>query len=163
MLIGRTTTLNNVEQRLVKTVASMRNKDNRMKGIPDRKIGGDDSVSLDVQGFGGEIAFSKTFNVYPDLVISARRSAADEGDVKWNGLRIDVKATPRDEGDLLVPVWKKKNAEQIDGYALMTGAFPTYCYRGMITTENVFQEHWLRDLGRGDTYVVPQNELKELI
>lgn len=153
--------MNDVEQRLVKTVAALRNEENRRRNIPDRKIGSADSVSLDVQGFGGELAFSKTFNVYPDLYVKARRTTEDRGDVIWSGLCLDVKSTPMDGGDLLVPIWKK--SRYVDGYALMTGEFPTYVYRGMVRSEQVFQDQWIRDLGRGNTYVVPQSELKETI
>ena len=161
MIIGHRTTLNDVEQRLVKTVASLRNQDNRKQNIPDRKIGSADSLSLDIQGFGGELAFSKMFNVYPDLYVKVRLSKDDKGDVTWSGLCLDVKSTPREEGDLLVPIWK--SSRYVDGYALMTGGFPSYTYRGMIQGEEVFQNRWIRNLGRGDTYVVPQGELKETI
>ena len=161
MIIGQRTTLNDVEQRLVKTVAVLRNEENRRKGFVDRKKSAEDSVTLDVFGFGGEVAFCRIHNVYPDLYIKARKTSDDRGDVAWSGLGLDVKSTKMDGGSLLVLPWKK--SRYVDGYALMTGEFPTYEYRGMIRTEEVFQDQWLRDLGRGDTYVVPQTQLKETI
>ena len=62
---------------------------------------------------------------------------------------------------MLISSWKK--SRYIDGYALMTGTFPIYVYRGMIDAEEATQDWWLKDLGRGDTYVVPQSKLKETI
>ena len=161
MIIGQQTTLNDVEQRLVKTVAKLRNEENRNKNLKDRKLSDEDSVSLDVQGFGGEVAFCKAFNLYPDTLIKARKAVDDRGDVTWSGLCLDVKATKKDDGCLLISSWKK--SRYIDGYALMTGTFPAYVYRGMIDAEEATQDWWLKDLGRGDTYVVPQSKLKETI
>ena len=161
MIIGSKTTLNDVEQRLVKTVAKLRNEENRLKNVADRKLSDEDSIALDVQGFGGELAFCKAFNLYPDMFIKARKSANDRGDVTWSGFSLDVKATKKEDGCLLVNSWKK--SKYVDGYALMTGEFPIYVYRGMIEAEEATQPWWLKDLGRGDTYVVPQTKLKETI
>ena len=161
MIIGQKTTLNDVEQRLAKTVAKLRNEENRRRNMPDRKISDEDSIAIDVFGFGGELAFCRIHNVYPDLYVKARKSTEDRGDVCWSGLCIDVKATKMDGGSLLIAPWKK--SRYVDGYALMTGEFPTYEYRGMVRTEEALQDRWLRDLGRGDGYVVPQTQLKETI
>jgi len=161
MIIGTQTILTALEQRLVKTVASLRNRENRLKKVTDRKLSAEDSIELDVQGFGGELAFCKTFNLYPDFTIGARKTGEDKGDVSWSGLYLDVKATRKEDGFLLITPWKK--AAQVDGFALMTGDFPIYVYRGMIEADEALQPWWLKDLGRGDTYAVPQTKLKETI
>lgn len=152
--------LNDVEQRLVKTVAVARYDNARAKGVPKTFVAYEDGYVCDIDGFGGELAFCKLFNVYPDMSIRAWEGEQDEGDCVWNGLRIDVKTTTYPEGCLLAGGWKKLN---VDYYALMTGVFPNYYYRGVMRADKLLQQERLTDFGyREPAYRADQDELIEL-
>ena len=161
MFIGRKVSLTAIEQRLVKPVAKARSDSNRKEGLTDRKISPTDGLELDILGFGGELAFCKAFNLYPDLYVKPRKPIDDKGDAVFGGLGLDVKTNSRDNGDLLIASWKP--SKYVQGYALMTGKFPVFTYRGMIEAEEATQPWWLKDLGRGESYVIPQSKLKETI
>ena len=152
--------LNEVEQRLVKTTAKQRYDNCRAAGKPKCFIGYTDGYHCDIIGMGGELAFCKLFNVYPDL--STETPEFDTGDCVLDGLRIDVKTTDRPEGHLLATKWKKVSS--CDAYALMTGVFPNYHFRGFMDADELLREIRLRDFGRNTlSYAASQDELKETI
>jgi len=72
---------------------------------------------------------------------------------------VDVKTTPKEDGDLLVHAGKARNP--CDVYVLMTGTFPTYTYRGFALKGGIFVDSNLNDLGHGPTYLVPQANLRK--
>ena len=86
------------------------------------------------------------------------RTKDDFGDAVVDGKRIDVKTSTYDTARLLVQPWKKPC--RVDAFALMTGIFPSYTYRGMMAADELLQEHRLRDFGHGKGYAADQRELK---
>lgn len=102
------------------------------------------------------------FNLYPDYSVYARSSQQGEdfGDALLpNGLTVDVKSTQYESGRLLAAKWKNPN---VDLYALMTGTFPTYTFRGFMRSEELLRKSRLADLGHGEGFVAEQAELRTL-
>lgn len=164
MKIGDQIALSHSEQAICKLIAKMRFQCARSNGVRNAKIGGLSNEMMDLGGFAGELAFAKEFNVCPDLSIYVRSAHKGEdagGDATLpNGMVIDVKATERPDGRLLVQRWKPGSS--IAAFALMTGPFPIYTFRGFIPTVEMIKDDRLRDLGHGPGYVADQYELLEL-
>lgn len=158
MKIGTKITLNETEQRLCKHIAKERYKVNRKKGVKNSKIGNQSDYLTDLEGFGGEMAFCKLFNVYPDLKVQVTNQQTDTGDcVLPNGKVIDVKTTKYKNGKLLAAKWK--TCEDIDAYALMVGTFPSYKFMGFMSRQELLQDSRLTNLGHGEGYAAHQSEL----
>lgn len=158
MKISTSITLNITEQRLCKHIAKERYKVNRKKGVKNSKIGDQSDELTDLEGFAGELAFCKIFNVFPDLLVQVTDQNTDTGDcILSDGTVVDVKTTKYPNGKLLAARWK--NCKEIDVYALMVGTFPTYKFMGFMSKDELLQEKRLRDLGHGKGYVAYQNEL----
>jgi hypothetical protein len=148
-----------MEQRICREVAESRFSNNRKEGIENAKVGPQDNAATDLEGFGAEFAFCKLFNCMPDFTVSVRSSKQDKGDVYVNGMYVDVKSTKYETGKLLAVKWKSEN---VDAFALMTGSFPTYTFRGTMLAKDLLKDERLGSLGYGKTYVATQDELKEL-
>lgn len=149
-------TLSAADQKLVVEIAEARYAANRRAAVSDKSICG--SADIDLNGYGGEVAFCRLFDLDPDLTIGPRSSAlgTDSGDCVLNGRRVDIKTTEWQNGRLLATRWKKPD---VDYFALMVGKFPTYECRGFMATEDLLQPSRLIDLGKGLTYAAPQSDL----
>lgn len=163
MEIGTKITLSKMEQYVCKFIAQMRHKNNRLKGVTNAKIGNQSDWQTDLEGFGAEFAFCMGFNVFPDFSVQVRSSQRGEdaqGDaILPGGLVVDIKSTQYDDGRLLAARWKEP---EVDLYALMTGVFPEYTFRGFMLQQELLQEKRLTDLGHGKGYVADQSELRPL-
>ena len=92
----------------------------RSKGIPKRSMGSNDMwkdpLAHDKVGLYAELALNKYLNTYPiqslSLQLKTKRSGKDMGDVHYEGINIDVKATIHDHGVL----WIDKDNPNIDYY-----------------------------------------------
>jgi hypothetical protein len=140
---------------IVNYVAKCRNEANIANGSHKRGAASTmTGFEIDQQGFGGELAFCKAMNVFPDFTVFGRSAAKgeDDGDCTVQGLRIDVKTSKKPTSAL----WVKEGKEGCaDAFALVTGTFPTFTVVGLVMTGDVFQEaHKV-----GDCYVVNQNKL----
>lgn len=155
-----TTTLNEAEQRLCHHIAKKRYNINREGGVEDKKKGDQSNYFTDLNGFGGELAFCKMLNLYPDTEVKITSQKTDQGDCIINGMRVDVKTTKYSSGKLIAAKWK---ADNVDAYALITGEFPTYTFRGYATREALFQKENLQDLGKGELYALTQKQLTKKI
>ena len=165
--IGTEVTLSDTEQLLAKAIAKRRYQKSREAGVHNSRKGPQSDEATDKEGMGGEIAFCKLFNVYPDLSIEVKSSAqgTDKGDcilhVVGNGT-VDVKTTIYPDGKLLAAPWKSK--EGVDLYALMTGKFPTYTFKGFMTSADLMVEERYKTFSKSDAkaYVAHQRDLKEI-
>jgi len=149
-------TLTESEQLIAKFVAEQRTANNRNAGTTNMRKSEMSDFEIDLQGFGGELAFCRMANVFPDLTVHNRSAfkGDDQGDCVLNGQRIDVKTSKKADAALWVPVRKIGTA---DAYALMVGTFPTFRLVGMADVETVKEcKVW------GDAYVVNQNQLISL-
>ncbi len=151
-------TLDNHEQEIVRGIAIARHKNNIDRGSRDFKMGNGDDLVINIEGTGGEFAFCKLQNIYPDMTIN--HPISFDCYIKGHGY-IDVKTTKKPFGMLLVGVWKSRAIP--DYYALMVGEFPTYEFKGFFPGGDVFHRENLIDLGHGPTYGIAQERLiKEL-
>jgi hypothetical protein len=156
--IGVSVILNQVEQRLCKHVAKARLDNNNNDGIYNAKISDESDEYIDLEGFAGELAFCKIFNVFPDLEIFSRTSSEDFGDATYLNKQIDIKTTSHRHGRLIATRWTKNN---VQAYALMVGEFPEYEFKGFMSKKEFIKEDRIDNLGKGKLYLAYQNELVE--
>lgn len=153
-------TLNEQEVRLAKFIARERSKFNRDNGVTDAKVCNEKSEKIEEEGMGGEIAFCKIFNIYPDLRVENVNTSNDNGDCEYKGHRVDVKTTSYRNGMLITVPWKK---DTVDYYALMVGEMPTYEFKGFAKSSDLKNKNKLRHLGYNEVYCMEQNELNKTI
>lgn len=152
--------LSDSEQFIAKSVAEQRVSSNRLAKTQNAKRSKKSDFEIDLQGFAGELAFCKLFNVFPDFTSEPRSAAKgqDNGDAVLNGLRVDVKTASEDKVMFWIKARKKGCA---DLFALMVGQFPEYKFEGFVHHDVVFQEGNKRTFPNGDTcYGVPVCSLK---
>ena len=147
--------LNEAEQRLVTYIAKRRFITKREAGIPISKIGPQSFEDTDREGFGGEVAYCRYMNIYPDLTIGT--DVPDFDCILPSGERIDVKTTKYRNGHLIATTNKIKHPPDI--YVLVIGTFPEYCIIGEISASFLLRPENIKDFGMGDTYAVTQSEL----
>ena len=63
-------TLDNHEQEIVRGIALARHNNNIERGSRDFKMGNEDDLLINLEGTGGEFAFCKLQNIYPDMTIN---------------------------------------------------------------------------------------------
>ena len=155
-------TLNEAEQRLTEYIAKKRiaYHQHREQTVADKyehwKVTQEET---DREGFGGEIAYCKLVNLYPDL--DTNLSTPDYDCISCNGEKIDVKTTKYRDGHLIVPV--NKITHPADKYVLVTGEFPVYNIIGECGAERLFMEENIRDFGKGPGYTLCQNKLEDVL
>lgn len=148
-------TLSESEQAIVHYVARCREAANKAKGSHwVDESAGMTGLEIDQQGFGGELAVCKAFNVFPDFSLQCRSAARgdDLGDCMIQGLVVDVKTSRRPDSGLWVRSNKRGNA---DAYCLVTGTFPEFTIVGFAIKAFVFQRFHLK----GSQYVINQSDL----
>lgn len=155
-------TLNEAEQRLTEYVAKKRtayhqHDENKLKNHLNHWDWTQDEV--DIEGFGGEIAYCKLMNIYPDLDVEL--STPDYDCISTEGEKIDVKTTRYRDGHLIVPV--NKITHPADKYVLVTGEFPVYNIVGQCDADQLFMEENIRDFGKGPGYTLGQNKLEDVL
>ena len=159
--IGTTYTLTQEQQKECIELAKKRTRINRFVGITQR-IFTDLPSKMELLGIGGEHAFCSLFDVEPDTS-SYLRSSEFETDTNDAilpcGLTVDVKSTKYKMGRLQAALRKSPTG---DLYALMTGTFPTFTFRGFMPQKELIKESRIGDLGHGQLYLAEQDELKEL-
>ena len=161
MIIGTKVQLNQAEQYFCKVISKKRYESNRLGNVKNSKIGSQSDAETDLNGFCAEMCFAKVFNLYPDFSIEPKNKSNDNGDILLhNGMTVDVKATVYDTGRLLVAKWKKPIKNRL--YALMVGKFPTFEYRGIMTSEDLIVPERLKLFNNNYSYVANQDELIEL-
>ena len=153
-LIGSTYTLTKEEQRICRFIAKSRDRSNRKSDVTDQKIGNQSSEDTALTGFSGEFAHCKLTNLFPDFTVHPRGYKTDTGDAMLLSKSVDVKTTRYTSGQLRVLTTKNK----FDLFALMTGDFPQYCFRGYMVGNDLFQSERIV----GQNYVAEQHELKDL-
>jgi len=143
------------EQMIVKKISPMRFSNARSIGTANKKIGDQSNSFVDLNGFGGEFAFCKLFNLFPNFDLRP-----DKKDVILKGNNIDVKTTEYDKGCLIARYeGNVNNKKNIDYFALMIGKFPNYEFRGFMKASELLQDEKIKDLGHGKTFLAKQNEL----
>ncbi len=160
MRIGSIVKLSETEQKICRGIAKLRFNNARNAGVENKKVGNQSNEYTDLNGFAAELAFCRLFNVFPDLTIEIRSASTDKGDaVLPCGTTVDVKSTKYESGKLLASPSRKSGH---DLYALMTGEFPTYTFRGFMRTSDLHNEKRIGECGHNKTYIARQDELCEI-
>jgi len=153
-------TLTEGEIMLARTIAALRTGLNRVTQVTQpMNIANRDDFTNDLIGVCGEIALAKRLNIYLDLSFNPRSGGSDF--ILRNRQTADVKTTDREDGRLVVPVWKKKKPS--DFYILVTGQVPVtsspaeFTIRGYAPAEEVFANKI--NLGYGPCYGLTQDQL----
>jgi len=117
----------------------------------------------DVEGMGGELAYCKLMNLYPDLETSPTEMPTYDC-VSRLGVRIDVKTTKHRAGKslhLIAPLAKAKRPP--DKYVLVLGEIPTYSIVGEVWAVDLLHEGNLKDFGYGNCYALDQSQLNPIM
>ncbi len=118
---------------------------------------GTDSTIIDKRkasrlGFCAEYAFSKQFNLHLDIISNLQKDSFDF--ISKDGATIDIKATDRSDGNLIVP----KLLHDVYVLAIVDGR--TVDFVGYATKEMI-EEAGRKDLGNGPVWFVNRKELKK--
>jgi hypothetical protein len=128
-----------------------------MHNIGDAQVGDQSKSFIDENGFGGELAFCKQFNLYPDLSIVPGGGDDLPDCTLRDGRRVDVKTTHRAGGNLLA----RKIQPDIDVFVLVIGKLPTYTIVGWATREQV-EAAPKRNMGHGPTHFLSARALRPI-
>ena len=148
-------TLTHSELTMCRQIGNIRTLSSRGLYTKDSKVGKQPAWESDEWGVMGEYGFCKLHNIFFD---PAPKPYGDEYDFIYHGQRFDMKTTIIPHGQLITTM--KKN-DKVDFFALaiLTGntiTFPGYC-----KASRFYSDDNIKDLGYGDTYVVPQSQLTE--
>lgn len=147
-------TLSVQEQIIVEGIAFARHQMNIQKGRKSFKVGEAGELHINIEGIGGEFAFCKLKNIFPDMSIDYPLPY----DCKIDKGFIDVKTTEYKNGMLLVGEWKS-NYPIPSYFALMIGVMPNYEFKGYFPGSEIFKPENLVDKGHGPSYGISQDRL----
>lgn len=151
--------LDKSEQSVAKMLAHMRHGAARKTGKPNEKIGDQDDEFTDLNGIGGEMAFCKAANVYPDFTIVENGEITPVSDCSLFGGTWDIKTTVYPNGKLLLRPSKVESKRTCDYYVLVVGKMPKYKIIGWASVGELARRVNLIDLGHGSTYALEQVDL----
>jgi hypothetical protein len=121
-----------------------------------------DLHTMNLNGFGAELAFCRLVGVEFDFSTNEKDNHFLNVDCTLeDGRKIDVKSTPYHTGKLIVRLGKEDAV--VDIFALMTGEFPNFCFRGWATYEETIKDYNIQNLGWGDAYGLEQGELTSIL
>tara|TARA_R110000803_G_scaffold27196_1_gene63649 strand:- start:1355 stop:1825 length:471 start_codon:yes stop_codon:yes gene_type:complete len=147
--------LNTNEVQLARQLARERSTSNRKNGNSNRKHGPQSDETTELDGVGGEIAFAKALNLYPDL-----KDYPGKHDMVIAGKTVDVKTTRYPFGHLEVST--DKTPGEVDIYALVTGEMPEYNIVGWMCGDRLMRKKRLYTHRSGSkVYRASQDELKK--
>jgi len=152
-------TLSSGEQAVAKMLAHMRHGAARSTGRPNEKIGNQDDELTDLNGIGGEMAFCKAANTYPDFTIVGNGEITPVSDCSMFGGTWDIKTTVYPNGKLLLRPSKVESSRTCDYYALVVGEMPKYKIIGWASVGELVRQVNMIDLGYGPTYALEQVDL----
>lgn len=150
--------LNGSEQSLVIRVAKDRSEYDKAKGFIDhRKAEKQTAEFIERNGLGGELAFCKAFNLFPDI---ATDYPSEHDAVLPNGMKVEIKTTEYKTGKLLV-----RRMNDADIYVLITGTFPDYNIIGYVKASILAeseQELTSKSGKKNKAFVVVQEDLEPI-
>jgi hypothetical protein len=119
------------------------------------KIGAQDTVESDIQGFMAEYAFAKYLNVFPDFTLNPRSGGYDG--ITTKGARYDIKSTKNKKGNLLSTL---KANNDVDIYVLAYVDDDSVEFIGWARKDELIREDNIKDLGRGKGYFLSKDKLR---
>jgi hypothetical protein len=151
--------LSESEQAMAKVLAHWRNGAARGRGVPNERVGDQGDDITDLNGVGGELAFCRAANVYPDFTIIGEGELTPVADCHMFGGTWDIKTTVYTNGKLLLRPSKVEKKRTCDYYVLVTGKMPKYRIVGWASAAELIDKKNLIDLGHGPTYALEQDKL----
>jgi len=148
--------LDEQELNLCKYIGEQRSLISRTNNVIDAKIGNQNGVDADIQGFKAEYAFAKYANVFPDFGLSPRSGSCDGLTKKGN--RYDVKSTDNKNGNLLSTL---KINPDIDIYVLCYVHENIVDFAGWAYKDELIKKENIKDLGHGKGYFLSRKELRK--
>jgi len=139
---------------LCEYIGKQRSNIARSNNVFDAKIGTQDGVDADIQGFKAEFAFAKYINVFPDFGLSPRSGSYDG--VTPKGFRYDIKSTKHKNGNLLSTL---KVNNDIDVYILAYVDEDLVEFIGWAYKCDLIKEENIKDLGHGKGYFLSRELL----
>jgi hypothetical protein len=149
--------LDDKEVSLCKYIGTLRSSIARSNGVVDAKIGNQDGVEADIQGFKAEYAFAKANNLFPDFGLSPRSGSYDG--VTRNNNRYDIKSTSHKKGNLLTTL---KINKDVDIYILAVVDNNIVDFVGWASKEALIKDENIKDLGHGKGYFLSRHKLNKL-
>lgn len=147
--------LSDTEFMLSTQIGMMRYQMNRAAGVKVSSfVPPEQQMRIETIGVMAELAFCKWANLYPNLDVVNQSGTPD---LIYQGWKCDIKATDRADGRLIVPVKKKKGASDV--YILGITSGHTVDFKGFAVEDDIINEARIKDLGKGPTYCMDQNEL----
>jgi hypothetical protein len=144
------------EVNLCKYIGEQRSIIARSNNVFDAKIGSQNGVDSDIQGFKAEYAFAKYINVFPDFGLSPRSGSCDG--VTQKGMRYDIKSTHHKNGNLLSTLKVNKD---IDIYILAYICENIVEFVGWAYKAELIKEENIKDLGHGKGYFLSKDLLRK--
>lgn len=143
---------------LCKYMGEQRSIINRSNNIQDAKIGNQNGVDADIQGFMGEYAFAKYINVFPDFGLAPRSGSCDG--ITRKQMRYDVKSTNYKNGNLLSTM---KVNHDVDFYVLVYVEVDNGIVQfiGWAYKNELIQDENIRNLGYGNVYFLSNEMLRK--
>lgn len=133
-----------------KMMGNLRNYSCRITGTENKNH--NDPYEIDENGFIGEFAFCKHFNVFPDVTAKPRSGSVD---CIYRGKKFDIKTTRVKSGRLIAPY-----SDETEAFALAILFDTCVLLPGYIMAEEVFRPE--NQTGEfGDSYVVGQHRLTQ--
>ena len=117
--------LSQPECRIATYIGRLRREISLAYGRKTRRDWTPDGFRNDVEAAAAEMAVAKYLNIYPEW--QPTPGAVPRFDLTWNGQRLDVKSTQRQDGNLLIPY-----LEEYLLYVLVCGQMPQYHILGKI-------------------------------
>jgi len=146
--------LDDFEVKLCEYIGELRSTIARKSNVIDAKIGKQNGIDADIQGFKAEYAFAKLYNLFPDFGLGARSGSCD-GKTR-HGTRYDIKSTNRKDGNLLSTL---KVNNDVDVYVLAYVNENMVEFIGWIDKQSFIKEENIRDMGHGKGYFFNRNKL----
>lgn len=149
--------LDKTEQRLATYIARARSDINKKKGVKDMQQGPQVTEDMEQSSIGGEVAFCKALNIYPNMAVEEPDDGVDC--YLPDGRSVGIKTTGYENGHLSAPLWTPNKKVIPDIFALMVGAFPEYRLAGYMKSTELLQDHRIKKLGATPTFTAEQREL----
>lgn len=146
--------LSDADLGIVQILGALRSSVSRASGSTPRQFG-HDQQTIDTLGVAAEYAWAKHHNTFPDLTFHARKNGCD---ALHSGWRIDVKATARPNGRLILN--PKQINPDVDLFALAIVTLPEVYFVGYAMARELRQDKNLTDLGHGPCHVLEQHQLR---
>lgn len=147
--------MSDTEFMLAGQIGMMRFTMNRAAGVENKTYAKSQQMRIETIGVMAEMAFCKWANLYCNLDLKPQSGTTD---VIYQGWKCDIKATDREDGQLIVPHWKKKGASDL--YVLGITKDQSVNFVGFATEDDIINPNTVRNLGYGPTYCMKQSELK---